>query len=249
MITGYDVIDEVLRGLSDPENLERQALLRLESLAKDLSRRDADLRVVLGDPAAEILALRSMVEADLVVLGAGHIRGLRRFVLGSVADRLLRNPGPPLLLVRRPPAGGTFRRVLVGAEYTHRVGPPVALAVRLAEELAAEIDILHVFPPPGYLSDEDRVVLDPKAEGRRLTEAVEPLQVRVPSRVALERGDPADVIPEMADRVGADLVVVGAQRHPDGWPGRITDRVARADLAALLVVWPPESPASTSPSP
>jgi nucleotide-binding universal stress UspA family protein len=188
-----------------------------------------------------------MLEAELVVLGAGHIRGLRRLILGSVADRMLRNPGPPLLLVRRRPSGGTFRRVLVGAEHTDRVDPSLALAARLVHEVGAEIVILHVLPPAGYLSDEGRVVIDPKAEARRLSGAVEQLDPPVPVQVALELGDPPEVIPEVARRVRADLVVVGAQRQPDGWPGRITDRVARADLPALLVVWPPEATSASSP--
>jgi len=37
---------------------------------------------------------------------------------------------------------------------------------------------------------------------------------------------------------GAHLVVLGAERNRDGWPGRVADRVARAGLPSLLFVWP-----------
>ena len=57
------------------------------------------------------------------------------------------------------------------------------------------------------------------------------------------------MVPEVAQSLGADLVVVGAERQPDGWPGRITDRVARAELPAVLIVWPPAGGEGRSPMP
>jgi nucleotide-binding universal stress UspA family protein len=185
------------------------------------------------------VALRSIVGADLVVAGTGHIRGLRRLLLGSVADRLLRNPGPPLLLVRESPREGGFRRILAGTERTGRLCRALASATGLARHIGAEVIALHVLPPGGYLSDQNRVVIDPEREARKLTRTIEAYDRSVPGEVALRRGDPAEVIPDVAERLRADLVVVGAQRQPDGWPGRVTDRVARADLPAVLIVWPP----------
>ena len=81
-------------------------------------------------------------------------------------------------------------------------------------------------------------MLDPERESERLSATLESLNPIVPARATLGRGDPGQVIPRMARRLEADVVVVGAQRQPDGWPGRVTDRVARADFPALLVVWP-----------
>jgi nucleotide-binding universal stress UspA family protein len=246
LITGYEVIDELLRGRSDPGRLKHEASARLAAYAGELGLREADLRTVLGDPAAEILALRAMLGVDLVALGAGHLRGIRGLLLGSVADRVLRNPGCPLLLVRRPPAGGTFRRVLVCAERTDRADLALELSAPLLRDLPSDFLVLHVLPPAGYLSDERQVVIAPEKEAERLSQAVRLLSPDLAAQVTVRRGDPAHEIPEAARELEADLVVLGARRHPDGWPGRVTDRVARADLPAVLVVWPPAS--ATEPS-
>jgi nucleotide-binding universal stress UspA family protein len=240
LITGYEVIDELLLGRADPRKLRNEARDRLEAAAKEAALRNAKLHVVLGDPAAEVGALRSTLGAELAVLGAGHVRGLRHLLLGSVADRMLRKPGCPLLLVRRVPPGGAFRRVLVGAEWTDRAEPPLSLAAEMMRDLPADLLVLHVLPPPGYLSEEHRLVIEPEREAGRLSETVRKLCPDVGATVTLRRGDPAYSIPEVARELEADLVVVGAHRQQDGWPGRVTDRVARADLPALLVVWPPE---------
>jgi nucleotide-binding universal stress UspA family protein len=238
MITGYEVIDDVLRGVRDPERLRKESHRRLEETARRVGLTGATLHAVLGDPGAELVALRSILDADLLIAGTGHLRGIRRLFLGSVADRLLRNPGPPLLLVRQRPPGGTFHRVLVASEWTDRPGPALQLAGPLTRDLRGELEVLHVFPAEGYLSDERQLVLDPEREVRRLEETVREMDPLVPAEVRVGHGDPADVIPAEAKRLGADLVVLGAQRQPDGWPGRVTDRVARADLPAILVVWP-----------
>jgi nucleotide-binding universal stress UspA family protein len=239
MITGYEVVDEVLRGVTDPVGLQTAARSRLETEAKEAGFPEAKLQALMGEPAAQLLALRSIVAADLVAVGTGHIRGLRRFLLGSVADRLLRNPGSPLLLVRRAPEQGRFRRVLSAVEYTDRVCQSLGFAAPLARHLEAELIALNVLPPDGYVSDGHRVVLEPEREARRLAHTLEALHPSSSGQVVLRCGDPAEAIPEAAQSLEADLVVVGAERQPDGWPGRVTDRVARAELPAVLVVWPP----------
>jgi len=60
--------------------------------------------VLVGRPAAEIIRRAADLHADLVVVGS-HGRGpLGRVFLGSVADRVLRESGCPVLVVRPAPA-------------------------------------------------------------------------------------------------------------------------------------------------
>jgi nucleotide-binding universal stress UspA family protein len=54
--------------------------------------------------AAEIIALASEMEADLIVIGSHGRSGLPRFLLGSVAERVLRNASQSVLVV---PGAGT----------------------------------------------------------------------------------------------------------------------------------------------
>jgi nucleotide-binding universal stress UspA family protein len=44
------------------------------------------------------------IEADLIVMGSHGRRGVQRFLLGSVAESLVRATDKPVLIVRHDPA-------------------------------------------------------------------------------------------------------------------------------------------------
>lgn len=69
---------------------------------KTLSR--VAVHVRSEDPAGEIAQLASDLEAQLVVVGTHGRRGLRRLLLGSVAEGVVRRAPCPVLVVR--PLGG-----------------------------------------------------------------------------------------------------------------------------------------------
>jgi nucleotide-binding universal stress UspA family protein len=56
-----------------------------------------------GSPAEELVQLASDLEADLVVVGTHGRRGVKRFILGSIAERTVRLATCPVL-VERPKA-------------------------------------------------------------------------------------------------------------------------------------------------
>jgi nucleotide-binding universal stress UspA family protein len=53
-----------------------------------------------GQPGNEILALAEEVEADMIVLGTHGRTGLARLVVGSVAEKVVRHAGCPVLVMR-----------------------------------------------------------------------------------------------------------------------------------------------------
>jgi len=59
-------------------------------------------RTLAGPPAAEIVRFAAEVGADLVVIGTHGRRGIRRLVLGSVAERVVREAHCAVLVVRGP---------------------------------------------------------------------------------------------------------------------------------------------------
>lgn len=56
--------------------------------------------VRIGKPVEEILRLAAEVGADAIVLGTRGHTGLQRYVLGSVAERVVREAGCPVEVVR-----------------------------------------------------------------------------------------------------------------------------------------------------
>ena len=55
--------------------------------------------VISGDPAARVLETARGLAADLIVMGTHGHRGLTRLVLGSVAERVVRESPVPVLSV------------------------------------------------------------------------------------------------------------------------------------------------------
>ena len=80
---------------------------RLRALAASALRKveaGSNVRVFVhvthGDPAGEILALAEDVQADLILVGTHGRHGLKRLLMGSVAERVVRNATCPVLVMR-----------------------------------------------------------------------------------------------------------------------------------------------------
>ncbi len=74
----------------------------LKTVAQGLREQGIDVitEVHQGDPAAEIVDYAKTIAADLIVMSTHGRSGIRRWVYGSVADRVLRSANIPVLLVR-----------------------------------------------------------------------------------------------------------------------------------------------------
>lgn len=65
--------------------------------------------VVLGNPAAEIISSAREPDVDLMVMGARGLGPIRRWLLGSVSERVLHHVECPVLVV--PPSPATWPRL------------------------------------------------------------------------------------------------------------------------------------------
>jgi nucleotide-binding universal stress UspA family protein len=153
MLEGIDVAREVR---DETVRSTREAAARLGALA----RRDVALQVLEGtDVAAMVLDDLQEHHADFVVMATRAAGPVSRAMLGSVADRLVRESPSPVVLV--PPGANylagkamTLRRVLVpldGSATALRVIPRL-LALPHANQL--ELVLLQVVQPEstgGYL--------------------------------------------------------------------------------------------------
>lgn len=89
---------------------EHHAILKAagEKLIEALSKIEtkADRLVEEGAPAERIVAVADQIEASLVVIGTSGGGGLKRMLLGSVAEDVLRTSPCSVLLVRHHTSGG-----------------------------------------------------------------------------------------------------------------------------------------------
>ena len=82
--------------------VEKDRREQLEKLARE--RIPAAVRyetlVISGDPAEQVLETARGLDADLIVMGTHGRRGLSHLVLGSVAERVVRESPIPVLTAR-----------------------------------------------------------------------------------------------------------------------------------------------------
>ena len=96
---------------ADPTEAQLQAVREsekyLEGVEQDLKGRGLRVSSVVryGHPAEEVLDHAAFAGIDLIAMSTHGRTGVSRWVLGSVAEKVLRASTTPLLLVRAPGAG------------------------------------------------------------------------------------------------------------------------------------------------
>ena len=78
----------------------KEALKQVETLAKDMGVAFEDV-VVEGNPGSEIVSYAQSADMDIIILGAVGRTGLDKFLLGSVAEKVVRSSKIPVLTIPR----------------------------------------------------------------------------------------------------------------------------------------------------
>ena len=84
------------------ELLEKEAREATSSVSEMAKSQDIDVETIIleGHPSHEIIEFGENNNIDLIILGTLGKSGLDRFLLGSVAEKVLRNSKVPVLVVR-----------------------------------------------------------------------------------------------------------------------------------------------------
>jgi nucleotide-binding universal stress UspA family protein len=87
----------------NPVLSEKVAERELERFMQQHLASSAFCRIVTrrGDPAAVIVTLAEELNVDLIVMPTHGHRGIERMILGSVAERVARESGRPVLTIRK----------------------------------------------------------------------------------------------------------------------------------------------------
>jgi nucleotide-binding universal stress UspA family protein len=82
------------------EEESRQLLRELSWRVKAAGGTVAGTHLRMGQVALEIVALAEELQADLIVMGSRGLGGVRRALMGSVSDSVVRHAHCPVLVVR-----------------------------------------------------------------------------------------------------------------------------------------------------
>lgn len=235
----------------------RDYLCEVASRLRETEDVEVTKRVVDGDPATGIVVYaEARPEVTMIVMSTHGRGGISRWVLGSVAERVVRHAPVPLFLIRahRPdepePALGPYRTLLVPHDGSPSADQALIEVRRLAASNLVRVVIVTAIPESedkAYFADAvqpDSLVHERQAEINRVTayvmrtaDALRAEGIRVDTRI--EMGKPAEVILRGAHEERADTIVMathgrgGVQRL---WLGSVAMKVVQtAGLPVLLV--------------
>jgi nucleotide-binding universal stress UspA family protein len=195
------------------EEREREAA-RLRERLRALAGPHGTPELVAGEPLRELLAMAP--DHDLVVMGAHGQSPLDDVFLGGTAGRLVRRTSTPVLTARETCTVTTVRRLLVASDF----GEASLSAWTFAAELAGRGNLKLVL---AHVTESQRN--DTAAVSARL----ETLAAGRAERLAVRPGNPIDVLPAIAQDLGADAIVVGLRRQ-----GRVAGLILGSRADALL---------------
>jgi nucleotide-binding universal stress UspA family protein len=82
------------------EEVSRELLRKQSRRVKAAGGTVAGTHLRMGEVALEIVALAEELQADLIVMGSRGLGGVRRALMGSVSDSVVRHAHCPVLVVR-----------------------------------------------------------------------------------------------------------------------------------------------------
>lgn len=205
------------------------AATQMHELASYLTSARVRTEIRVGAPHDVVAAVAREMNADLVVVGPHRDRGQPAGFLGSTADRIARTCPVPILVAIEPTMHAP-RNMLVPID-DDDVAIRVAQWTReLARRFDAQVTLLHVWSTAVYSHVTSMALVSKKNEEAAKAEVERELNAaaahwleeivhagvdrdRVRSEVTW--GKPGEVAVAMAERIQADLIVVGRHgRHP-----------------------------------
>ena len=228
----------------------------LEGVAQTFPGANVSFAVEKGG-AAEVIIAKAGADNETLITMATHGRsGINRWLLGSVAEKILRGSANPLLLVRakaeaKAAGGATLKSIVVpldGSELAESVLPAV---VEIATKLNIEIVLFRAFNVPysvfggvrEHIAIVDELLGGIKAEARdyleKKTEELKKQGAKV--SYVLEQGTSADQIISLGRKTPDNLIAMCTHGWSGvkGWVlGSITETVVRHSGDPVLVIRP-----------
>lgn len=246
---------EQRRAELDAEKALAEEARQLEAQRKD--KATFDWMVKVGSAAKEIATVAAERNVELVVMGRSSGRALRDALLGSTAERVVRQALRPVLVVRLRARTG-YRRPLLAIDLDDCAEQVVRHMLLVLPRERPPVDVVHAFDIPYrgmiYPSLSDAEAQDRKEElAANATNALIDLLARAVERA----GVPADEVPSWRTQVRygsarlvvekalgnaeSDLLVVGTHGYSGAayaFLGTVAGDLLRAAACDVLVVPP-----------
>ena len=206
-----------------------------------------------GDVAANICDVAEAQAVDLIAMTTHGRAGIEKWVLGSVADRVVRSARQPVFLVRpqeEPTPATPIRRILVPLDGSRLAEMVLPEAIELAKANKGEIWLLQSVELPEYWGEEyagmhalpSMISTEEQEIAAReyLLQSAEKLtSAGIPAQIVVTTGHAASAISDVVADNDIDLIVMSTHGRSglSRWVfGSVAEKVVRlAECPVLLI--------------
>lgn len=238
------------------QDATREGEKYLEGVAKRFAGSRVKRTVEQGKAADAIIEKAAADKTTLIAMTTHGRSGINRWLLGSVAEKVLRATINPLLLVRASPEGkadgeATLKSIVVPLDGSELADNVLPLVTQIAKKLRLEIFLFRAYGNPyspfisgggHYAVNVDELLADIRDEARKyLEEKIAQLRKHGVEEISylLQEGDAADEIVSVANNTPESMIAMcshgrsGAKR----WVmGSVAETVVRHSNSPVLVL-------------
>jgi nucleotide-binding universal stress UspA family protein len=207
---------------------QERAGKQVEDLEKSLQGIPHSILTRSGDVWEALAGLVKDREIDLLVIGTHGRTGLKKLLLGSVAEKIFRHAYCPVLTVGpqirfKTEGMPEFKKILFATDFSNESLAALPYAICFAEENQAQLSLLYVLEQPSVGS----VDLESNAAFllSRLRGLVPVEESLCHPQIFVEYGVPADRILDFAENWGVDLIVMGVR--PSGMSLNVSTHLSK----------------------
>ena len=209
-IVGPEAMPQILEVITHQTELETRELHDI------FSGLPHEVLVSAGDVWTTISRAIEQEHIDLIIVGTRGRTGVKRALLGSVAEEIFRKAPCPVLTVghhvlSNPERQLGMKEILLATDFSPESLAAVPYAVSLAQENQARLSVLHVVP-----EQEVGDLVHPELHAESLRRQLQKLvpheaQFWCEPTFLVEQGRAPDKILDTAVAIGADLIVLGVR--------------------------------------
>jgi nucleotide-binding universal stress UspA family protein len=234
------------------ETMSRSAIY-LETTARSFQGAQVKSSVAKGKPEDEVIERAAADKNTLIVMATHGRSGLQRWLLGSVADKVLHGATNHLLLIRASDQGKTdgeapLKTVIVPLDGSPLAERALPVVVDLAKKMDLQVVLVRAYALPPTISAEDYGYYSAELLDHLESEARDYLQGKINE---IKQKGIATVTSVVNTGYGAEEIITLARNTPDNLIvmcthgrsgiqrtvlGSVTDRVVRHSGDPVLIV-------------
>ncbi len=214
------------------EEAAQQSSALVQAAAQELGAQGLEASGVslAGDPKRVILDRAQEAQADFIFVGSRAVSAVTRFLLGNVSSAVVRHAPCSVEIVRtregKPPGARKILLATDGSEFSERAARSIAERPWPAGTEVVALSVVELvlgtaqaWLEPPYVDSSQMEPLREQAMKRAqnaVATAVEILSKAFPKvqeSISVLLDGPRNVIIDEADKIGADLIVVGSHGH------------------------------------